>query len=1103
MDAGRLRLVVVVLFSVIVYVTGQDVEYSILEEAKVGYEVGDIPRDTNLNVNPGAKLQFSILTEGNRYSELFLINSAGILSVKSRINRETLCPFQITCKLQIEIIARSTALDIFRNLKIEITVKDINDNAPKFPVQSRKLEIPESSTIGSSFTLPGASDNDTDPNNSLQSVEIIPSNVPFRVEFTKNLDGTSVVLIIVTEKLDRETTNTYNVKLMAEDGGVPPLSSSMDVLISITDVNDNSPVFSHSIYNVTIKENTNLEMVILQVTANDEDEGENGNVFYRLSSHQADEIHRYFAMDNMSGNMVLKQQLNSGHIKVIIEASDRGTPPKISQAFVEVEILDTINNPPAITINILSETGTAKVLESVRIGFPVAHIKILDPDTGANGIVTCFSQTAGFDLQPLDDKEYKAVVAKHLDYETTTNYKVMIFCRDAGSPKLNASAEFNVEVLDANDNSPEFMQNEVVLNIAENNAVGDMIVQLGATDKDSGINKKLTFSVLPEARVNFTVDTNIPIVRTKIRFDREDTAQYQFHVLAIDGGVPSRTATATITVNVLDINDEQPQFLEKEYRFHIPENLPLGMGVGNVSAFDRDTEDGGIFSLKLSQLTSTAHLPFTILQNGTILTTEELDREEKNKYIFSVVATDHGTMPLSGSAQVTVVVDDVNDNDPSFVFPNDDNYSVSVFIPSKSGSVVVRVQATDRDDGSNAQIKYTSRDLNSSGLFEMNNTSGEIYTTRDIDTSMIGTYYLAVMISNTNPDAKSVSQRLKILISHRTQPGDFLQSSDQYIIIVIVLVCSTLFIAAAILVALCYLRKRDKDHQLKKQCQQEPLSYSLQTPVSTVDGVTSTDKATTGHQNVLRSDKKADLDTSSSTVNGKIISTGNCQHQRKLADKVPSHEAPANTTYSTNVEHVVPDREHQRQNQLMSFRLHQALQRLNSETSTQEQNKIMAANAKVIEWRDAQKRADDFHSTSSGEITTGDSGHGSDEDSHILSERSTSPQKIRLGIGAIKHQTNPGQITPPRSKVSPIKGTKMAVRGRNGQVLYPSHFNLTSKKDNVVQGGFNPYTLQTSPRSEIEDGDDTTTSGSYSITLDDTKSELPEFDYIPVKDVYV
>ncbi|XP_071087130.1 protocadherin-11 X-linked-like [Haliotis cracherodii] len=1094
MDASRLRHVVLVVFSVIVFVAGQDAEYSIPEEVRVGEVIGDIPRDTNLNVNPDDQLQFSILTEGNQHSELFLINTAGILSVKTRINRETLCPFQVTCDIQIEIIARSTVSDIFRNLKIEITVKDINDNAPKFPVQSRNIEIPESSTVGSSFSLPGASDNDTDPNNSLQSVEIVPSNVPFRVEFTKNLDGTSVVLIIVTEKLDRETQNRYSVKLIAEDGGAPPLSSSMDVQISITDVNDNSPVFSHSIYNVTIKENTNLEMVILQVTATDNDEGENGNVFYRLSSHQADEIHRYFAMDVISGNMVLKQQLNSGHVKVIIEASDQGTPPKISQAFVEVEILDTINNPPAVTINILSETGNAKVKESVRIGFPVAHIKIHDPDTGANGIVTCFSQTAGFDLQPLDDNEYKAVVAKLLDYETTKHYKVTIFCRDAGSPTLNASAEFGVDVLDANDNSPEFMQNEIVLNIAENNAVGDMIVQLGATDKDSGINKKLTFSVLKEASINFTVDSNIPIVRTKIRFDREDTVQYRFHVLAIDSGVPSRTATATITVNVLDINDEQPLFLETEYRFHISENLPLGMGVGNVSAFDRDTEDGGIYTLKLAPLLSTDHLPFTILQNGTILTTEELDREVKSEYIFRAVATDHGTMPLSGAAQVTVVVDDVNDNDPSFVFPNDDNYSVSVFIPSKSGSVVVRIQATDIDDESNAQIKYTTRDLNSSGLFEMNTTSGEIYTTKDIDTNMIGTFYLAIMISNTDPDAKSVSQRLKILISHRTEPGHLLPSSDQYIVTVIVLVCSTLFIAAAILVALCYLRKRDKDQQLKEHCQQEPLSYSIQSSVSTVDGVTAADKATTGHQSIRKSDKKADLDTSSSTVNGKIISTG------KLVSS--SHDAPANTTYSTSVEHVVPDREHQRQNQLMSFRLHQALQRLNSETSTLDQNKIMAANAKVIEWRDAQKRADDFHSTSSGEITTGDSGHGSDEDSHILSDRSTSPQKIRLGIGAIKHQSHPGHNAPPRSKVSPIKGTKMAVRGRNGQVLYPSHFNLTSKKDNVVPTGYNPYALQTSPRSE-EDGDDTTTSGSYSITLDDTKSELPDFDYMPVKDVYV
>ena len=789
-----------------------DISYTIKEEQPLNTLVGNVGEDLqDINLlgseNPGS-LSYSILTSGNQHAKMFNITSSkGHLQVARRIDRETLCPFTLICDLQLQVAVHSDA-SVY-SFKIKISVQDTNDNEPTFSNKTISLMIPESSPIGASFSFVGAVDRDIGEN-SLHVYEILPTNAPFRVTFTKNLDGTSTVILYVKEELDRETQEGYYLTLLAKDNGVPQKSGTAVLKVTVLDVNDNAPQFVFSVYNVTIGENTSLNETFLTVVAQDVDKGMNGEIYYRLSNHQEKEIMEYIAIDEISGDISLKKSLPSGFKHIIVEALDRGNPSKSSQTFVNITILDTNNQNPSITVNLFNGDEVAYISESKNIGYPFAHVRVSDSDTGNNGKVQCYCPNINFDLKQLGVNEYKVVIAKKLDRETATHYKVMILCEDLGKPKLTATASIEVEIDDDNDSVPYFVQKSYFLSILENVAVEGIGIQVSANDDDTGINAQITYRLSDDALPYFRLEPETFMIKPLQPFDREEKPEHNFYIYAIDGGIPPNTASAEVTVIIQDVNDEHPSFNSSSYTFYIHENIPSLTVIGTISARDRDTGFGGVISFDLVKPKTQAGFPFFIRQDGSLVVMLDIDAERQSKYYFKVVATDQGEELLSSSVDVTVIILDVNDNKPIFDFPTSSNRSVTVYTPQTANFRLSQITAHDPDINDGTKLLYSLFDKNMSSVFGINKTSGHIYLLKDIDIRDVGYYELLVTVMDRHKNPFYEMEILQVFIVYRiVEPVSY--KHEEYVLIVASLVCLTLVVAAVVLGVLCFLWKRDQD----------------------------------------------------------------------------------------------------------------------------------------------------------------------------------------------------------------------------------------------------------------------------------------------------
>uniref|UniRef100_A0A4W6EDV5 Cadherin domain-containing protein n=1 Tax=Lates calcarifer TaxID=8187 RepID=A0A4W6EDV5_LATCA len=224
------------------------VTYSVPEEMTKGSLVGNIAQDLGLDVKRLKAGKARIYTEDNtEYIELD--KDRGALLVKERIDREALCGQTTPCALHFQI----TLEEPIEFYIVTVEINDINDNAPSFKKDEMKFRISESAVIGAKFVLERAMDLDVGVNG-LQSYSLKPTD-NFNLKLQNQQDGSKKVEMVLQKQLDRETQEHLSLTLTATDGGDPQLSGTMRVEISISDVNDNAPVFERSSYEAYIVEN--------------------------------------------------------------------------------------------------------------------------------------------------------------------------------------------------------------------------------------------------------------------------------------------------------------------------------------------------------------------------------------------------------------------------------------------------------------------------------------------------------------------------------------------------------------------------------------------------------------------------------------------------------------------------------------------------------------------------------------------------------------------------------------------------------------------------------------------------------------------------------
>ena len=790
-----------------------EVQYIIQEDQPSSY-IGNLKEDYNLQPNVASdvynNLVYKILGTGNDIATYFRIeNTTGRLFTTSAIDRDTLprCSGEPNCILTFDVGIQSPIGAFFIKISVDVILQDRNDHSPRFTKQVDTVEFFEGSRTGTYVTIDGASDKDAG-NFSVQNYYIKTSDVPFKATIERIPDGSSAVRIIVDGDLDRETLEYYEIIVVAEDGGDPPKTAEINVNVTILDDNDNKPIFNQAFYNVTINEDIALHTVIADVTATDIDKGVNGEIIYRLSPNNNNDTKQTYAINGTTGQLSVIKHLSYNQgvpIIIYVEAEDKGSQPKTSQVIVYVNIIDSKNRPPEINVNILSGDVQASVSEYANVGAVVAYVGIIDKDTDRNGKVDCTGDMENFGLERLAVNEYKVVVSGSLNREMKTQYLIVINCHDNGSPPKNSSANFTVRILDENDNPPRFSQGTYFLRTEENNAIGDVIGTVTATDMDIGRNAKLTYTLKDSSCNDMFLDSVSGEIRANFVLDRENITQCVLSVAVTDDGRPKLSATASVVVTVLDQNDNYPVFDPPNYEIHVYEEIPYNTTIEQVTARDTDYGVNGTIMYSFEQPPS-ASFPFKLLTDGTIRAIKRLDRETQARYEFVVIASDLGSPPLSASVTVTVVLLDLNDHDPYFVFPDKTNNTVKVPLSTEVYSVITVVKAIDRDEHDNKELFYSIINASAPNMFsiETKNNMGSIRVLRLPNPSESRTNLIQIRAEDQGTPQRFSTQNLTVDFVAVTVDSD-----TKNFAIAISLGCVTVVLSIVIVIVIYLVRRHD------------------------------------------------------------------------------------------------------------------------------------------------------------------------------------------------------------------------------------------------------------------------------------------------------
>ncbi|XP_077878116.1 protocadherin-23 [Ictidomys tridecemlineatus] len=536
--------------------------------------------------------------------------------------------------------------------------------------------------------------------------------------------------LYLSKALDYETTSHYLFRVIAEDWGRhPPLNSTVFLSIDVEDQNDHSPSFQDEFIVISVEENVPVGTLVYEFHAQDGDGSFlNSRIQYFIESHHPGV--NPFLIHPSSGMLVTASPLDRESTPAVIltvTASDQAvnvTDRRLRSLVAKVVILDANDHRPTFTT-----FPFAYIREDAAVGSVVHHVSAQDPDEGRNGEVT-YSILSGNDHMTflLDESSGLLTTIRPLDYELKTQHILTLLALDDGTPALSSSQTLTITVLDVNDHAPEFMQHLYEASVKENQSPGAFVTRVEAQDRDSGINSKLRFEIMPGASFGlFEINPDTGEVVTTTTLDREIQDAFVLRVLVRDEGVPSLSSTATIICAVEDENDHAPEFIVPVRDIEVLENQKPEV-VSTLWASDMDA--GQNAAIRFHIIDGNTNEYFAIHEtSGELSTTRALDREQVNNFTLIIQCSDLGAPPRSSVTPLQVRVLDDNDHSPSFPVPH---YRSSVREDAEVGTVVLVLSAGDEDEGLNGQIEYFLLDK-SSGAFTIDPAAGILRTAHALD----------------------------------------------------------------------------------------------------------------------------------------------------------------------------------------------------------------------------------------------------------------------------------------------------------------------------------------------------------------------------------
>lgn len=631
---------------------------------------------------------------------------------------------------------------------VQVGVLDINNNDPIWVSATDYTgSVLENKRAGQIVVAVSAQDADVGTNADLRYYLKKPGSVPFDIDPVTGLINT-------TRELDRENKPQFVFDIYAEDRGSPSLRSAFKrVIINVDDENDNPPTFDQKLYVTDVLEDAFLADRVITVSATDDDIVSRNKLQYTITGGNSGGA---FSIKRSTGEITVVALLDRETTALYVLNVSVFDSLHTTVTTVTILVLDVNDNPPLFQ-------GATDVLvsEDKPVGSVVLSVSATDADIGMNAVVEySLSIQTPFSVFGINASTGDITVQRELDYENTTDYRLTIEAVNPNNLNMKDVISVRVKVEDVNDNAPLFAPNLLIGSVEENLHPGSVVRKLTATDRDSGSNGKITYSLVNDANSTFSIESDTGLIKTALMLDRETQEYYDLIIQAVDGGRPSLSSNASVIVKVVDVNDNSPEFSVLSYNASLLEDSSTGKPIVTVTALDRDK--GSNAQVTYGLINPSDFPNFRVdSKTGEIILSQQVDYESVNFYNVTVQATDGGFPIGSSSANVLINVLDVNDNSPAFEgLP----YTATVPEDVAIGFVVFNPTGSDRDSSSNAELYYTIKVGNIDKHFSINESTGAIKTSEILDRETRDTYELRVEVRDGGSPSMSADVAILFIV---------------------------------------------------------------------------------------------------------------------------------------------------------------------------------------------------------------------------------------------------------------------------------------------------------------------------------------------------
>uniref|UniRef100_A0A3B4AML1 Uncharacterized protein n=1 Tax=Periophthalmus magnuspinnatus TaxID=409849 RepID=A0A3B4AML1_9GOBI len=704
------------------------------------------------DVGPGGQVWYSLINDFGGTFEIDPVSGALRISMELDFEKQQFYNLSVLAEDRGE---PSLSAQTF----VEVEVVDVNENlyAPYFPEFAVRGSVKENSRVGTSVLTVSAQDEDRGRDGQLRySVRRGSGLGTFTIDEDTGVIYTAAIL-------DCESKDSYWLTVDATDRGVTPLSAAIEVYIQVEDVNDNAPLTSDPIYHPVVMENSPKDVSVIWIQAQDPDLTAMPNrLTYRIS---AGNPQNFFTMNPKTGLITttarkLDREQQAEHF-LEVTIIDGPVTTRQSTVWVIVHIEDENDNPP--TFPELVYRIRLPERDRNKRGEPVYRVFAYDRDLGANGNIT-YSIVAGneddkFTIDPRTAmvSSKKMMVAGSFDVLT-------IKAEDSGDPALWSTVKLYVEWISkpAPSTMPLlFTQRYYNFSVLETAGVAQPVGVVAVSQS----NTPVWFNIVGSFDMQFDLQVGVGTLVVARPLDAEMQSVYNMTIQVTDG-----SSLATVFIRILDSNDNSPVFSQSAYDVSVSEDVPVDTELLRVRATDVDERARLSFSIYGSVDPASMRLFRVNPGTGVVYTADRLDYEARTQHILTVMVRYDQEFPFNRDlARILVAVEDSNDNIPYFTSTV---YDATAYESFSIGTSVLQVTALDKDNGINGQLTYSIEAGNTGGVFSIDNSTGVIFTARQLDLSCVGFYTLTVRVTDSGfpPLMATATVRIALSLSEFSTP---------------------------------------------------------------------------------------------------------------------------------------------------------------------------------------------------------------------------------------------------------------------------------------------------------------------------------------------